>query len=502
MYPSLWGYIDSALSPRWQEAMICRAKSAPLSIHLAYCHSDVKFVAQHAFHIHELRLLGLRQTDLIQQLLTSPAPILEHLSLQSPAHTTVILPADIFAGNTPSLHHIALDGVLFLWSASIFRNLTYLRVDPSHGSGTSINLRHESDTALQYDHLFGALARMPPLQTLDLAYCLPSRSHSQHPIGHTHTALPCLELLSLAGTLIECVDVANYLRIPSSSRVILKCTGAPQRTDPGLVCFLETYISGGVALRLLTLSISLSKNYANQSESVNIKLWHMRSPSDALPSFAPDQQPFISISFPVSWHSWDLVNEICSVLPLEDLHILKVVYDHNKWSPKAWINILGRCRLLEHVYIQGENVVHFCRLLARPVSGAAGTATVAVDLFFRHLKSLKVHDVDLLASVEHEGVRRPFNDFLGVWLSTHMELFMDKFKDANGDEYDGKSDEECEGLCFEHSKLERLMISQSSITEEAVGEFEDCIQNVVWDDDEGIYKEESKEGSVGGYYMY
>ncbi|TFY79520.1 hypothetical protein EWM64_g4493 [Hericium alpestre] len=184
------------------------------------------------------------------------------------------------------------------------------------------------------------------------------------------------------------------------------------------------------------------------------------------------------------------MNGICNVLPLEDLHILKVAYDHDKWSTEAWINIFGR-------------------LLARPASGAVRTATTTADLFFRHLKSLQVSEVDLLNIVEHEGDERPFNDLLAEWLSTRMQVFMDELEDADGDDLDGESDEDGgdngqnggrAGRFGEDSRLGRLVITQCSVTEEYVDELEDYVQDVVWDEDEGIYKEESEEGSVGGSY--
>ncbi|TFY75308.1 hypothetical protein EWM64_g8704 [Hericium alpestre] len=455
--------------------MMARAKSAPLTINLLFYNSEESaLVTEHAFHTREL-MLAARRINLQEtfQSLTSPAPILECLEICNMGEEAVMLPVNIFAGNTPSLHHITLQGVIFSWSGPIFRDLTHLNVTSLDDEASVLIASEDShlgsiEPTSQYEQLFNALARMPALRKLDLAYCIPSRLH--HHITRLLVILSCLELLSLTGTLAACTGIIQHITIPTSCTIILKCdTGDSQPID-GLVHFLNRHASRREMPSLHSLVISRIPAYIVSSSPIYVYLW-----STCKPRGTPDGEPLITIQLTSSPTYLQSLESLCSVLPLDDLRVLEVDLSYNDWPSNTWIDMFGRCRDVEHVSLKGTNVISFCRTLIRTRDKGPGTAKTVERLFFKHLKSLEVCNVNLLDM--DNGYGQPLHMLLATWLSRRQELL-------DGDKAFSKGEKASEVENVDN-RLERLQVTQCSVMDKYVWGLRVVTQNLVWDHYEG-----------------
>ncbi|TFY79759.1 hypothetical protein EWM64_g4253 [Hericium alpestre] len=376
---------------------------------------------------------------------------------------------------------------------------------------------------------------MPCLKALDLTYCIPSRPH--HAANHLPIIFPYLELLSLAGTLVACADVLHHFMVPTTARIILKCTGDPEPID-GLVHFLNRHANRHDMPPLLTLIVSHRESHTRSlsSEWLCIDLWRTCRLCDEDEIHGdrrcrPTKDPLISIHFPPVLGSLDSLERLCGVLPLEDLRVLQVTDtdDELAWSPEVWIRMFGRCTHVEHVSVKSWNVVCFCRALLLPVDGAdslAERASSAEQLFLRHLESVEICDIDLLADIE--DARVPFIGSLRSWLSIRTDLMNVGIGDSTnssgsddrshghrssensvieGASGDGGSKGQLrsnrgmsqdvivpcrDGVEADDNRLKCIWISKCSIKAEDVELLKDAVQDLVWDNFEGIYGDEGE----------
>ncbi|TFY79099.1 hypothetical protein EWM64_g4910 [Hericium alpestre] len=127
----------------------------------------------------------------------------------------------------------------------------------------------------------------------------------------------------------------------------------------------------------------------------------------------------------------------------------------------------------------------FCRTLIRTRDKGPGTAETVERLFFKHLKSLAVRNVDLLDM--DNGYGQPLHMLLATWLSRRQELL-------DGDKAFSRGEKASEVETVDN-RLEHLQVTQCSVMDKYVWGLRAVTQNFVWDHCEGRYAriEESEE---------
>ncbi|TFY77135.1 hypothetical protein EWM64_g6877 [Hericium alpestre] len=152
---------------------------------------------------------------------------------------------------------------------------------------------------------------------------------------------------------------------------------------------------------------------------------------------------------------------------------------------------------------------HFCKALGFLclTKGEARRASMLEQLFFWNLKSVEVCDVNFLANIAENGLKRPFNEVFMNWLSMREALMDEDDEDfsESGDDGQGSGKRDADSWDGRYMaedvdhRLERLVITGRSITKECVDQLHGFFKDVILDQSEGIYGEESDDDDE---YMY
>ncbi|TFK22471.1 hypothetical protein FA15DRAFT_748685 [Coprinopsis marcescibilis] len=146
--------------------------------------------------------------------LTTAAPLLIALDIvKTSSNVGVLLPAGIFAGSTPQLRKLQLNGCIPNWSSSVFSKgsrLTFLKVLYTFESAPG-----SQPPSLNF--ILQALENMPQLLYLELSMKLAGTSSTNRP----PIRLPALQTLKLTGEINDGSAILSRLQLPTFVNVML-----------------------------------------------------------------------------------------------------------------------------------------------------------------------------------------------------------------------------------------------------------------------------------------
>ncbi|KAI0317232.1 hypothetical protein OF83DRAFT_1083745 [Amylostereum chailletii] len=368
-YPLLWSNIVFDLGPSWAIEMLARARNSGVvfDLRLPYITAKEGRWARNLLvaHLHHTTTVTLRgsasEVDAVAELLSTPAPALEELRIE-PDHYVfgeipMALPPTLFAGKTPHLRSVFVRYCALPWPF------------PALGEGLSSFGMWLPDPFSPFEshrvqcpslsHLLDTLERMPNLETLHLANCLPdTRADSYSPQA---VELPRIAWLGLEGPAVDCRNLLSHVSIPSTAQLSIRARLASSDDLRPLIAFVSAhYAARGRPLHALDVEGTSS---AFAGLELRVRAWEDRSP-----------EPEPALSFSLSWEHagvldpLDAMRRVCGALPLDALRTLAVAVDGAKWTAQTWVETFGRCARVERIRTASPLEV---RTLAAALVGAA-----------------------------------------------------------------------------------------------------------------------------------
>ncbi|TFK63448.1 hypothetical protein BDN72DRAFT_847614 [Pluteus cervinus] len=261
--PGLWSYISSAFHKRVGQECLRLSKEAPLAIDLRYiaAHEVDQLVNPSLFRIRELKL-GLTSNawnGFSPNLVSTPAPLLEHLSIFiTDTSSPVMIPDMIFAGSTPRLRHLVLSGCSFDISSPLLTDLTVLELRKPPQKISTVDIL----TTLQ---------TLPCLTSLVLANVLQT---GVPPVSSDLdiVSLSALESLSIVGqSFVQDLDTLSHLSFPATTTLQLHSDAGTREGQA--ITALSDFLSVHKTARLQDLSTVSPTNIELQCSSATLRLF-------------------------------------------------------------------------------------------------------------------------------------------------------------------------------------------------------------------------------------
>lgn len=212
--PSFWSLISAEHPSLLVQRALAKSMNAPLIVecpYLAAGASTNQFMTLLANQTHRLFSLNMlvNSGECEQTFLTSPAPLLEYLSLRSNArnHSKAI---EIFAGNAPRLLDVVLNGVPLKMSGDTFSGLRSMELVDIDGHCPSI------------PQLIGIIAASPQMERLTLERINFPSGVSDPPPEHGQMELSRLKKLSLDLPTAALTTLLNHIRAPGCQQLRLQ----------------------------------------------------------------------------------------------------------------------------------------------------------------------------------------------------------------------------------------------------------------------------------------
>jgi F-box-like len=367
---SLWATISGVpQSKRWIGEILARAGCALLAIDLHPRNKGVLSMFPSRFsHIRELRLhnLSLAYVDNVRELCDLEAPVLEHFELNtldsfSPVNINQPIRTQFFKGNSPKLRTFSLFHVRIPWSLIPRTQLSQLRIIlPQKISRTGgIPLRSV------LNQFIDVLANCPGLEVLVLQYCLPSiLSHFTH--GQTIDLLR-LSHLDLAGSSLRVVNLLKILKLPSSTKLHLRCDAENAATyNPCLILpLLSAHFNNPEPV--MFKSFGLTFDYVEQSIFLfaSSSLPKSTRPHTFRRLLESNAELCLSIDAPFQLiFSPHILEQMCDMLPIADVEFLSIS-DFNTVQPVNW-GLFRRCEKITTIEADGHGTITLLQTLTPP----------------------------------------------------------------------------------------------------------------------------------------
>ncbi|TFY66893.1 hypothetical protein EVG20_g4202 [Dentipellis fragilis] len=211
------------------EEFLRRSQATPVSLSVSFSEStrgnarDVAgMISQHLYHIRNLKIDTGLLKDVASILLSlrEAAPALETVELdnwpevvRNMSMRSSSLPRDLLRCTAPRLHSLKIQEFYLPWSSLVFSTLVELKI-------SGLFLDH-ADPALPAEDLrqfFGALSRMPALESLVLKAGLPSLGTASQRTCFPFVTLPNLRWLFLRDDVLKCAIVLKHLVLPPTAK--------------------------------------------------------------------------------------------------------------------------------------------------------------------------------------------------------------------------------------------------------------------------------------------
>lgn len=316
------------------------------------------------FRVRELQITRtggspLSRLPLDFSVLTTAAPILYSLSivvpdlLQHPLSEGLeasVLPETLFDGVAPRLRRVELVKCHLRWNSPLLVNLTHLKI---HSSTTTDNRPTISE-------LLMVLENMPELETLDLEDSLPSM-----PVGSTTLSSPTrvvefprMSRLQLADATLECANLLNYISLPSTTAIKIRCKRNTNSDFSALFSalpqghFSAASSKGNPGKPLKTLSIECT------FKSVSVKGW-TGIVSSEFKAYHPLDVPHLDLEFELQAYSAvsskRVMTSACRALQLVDLRMLYVYQVDTAMQTSDWVDMFGTMPKLRNICLNGSS---------------------------------------------------------------------------------------------------------------------------------------------------
>ncbi|TFK67471.1 hypothetical protein BDN72DRAFT_859126 [Pluteus cervinus] len=329
--PSLWAYIGKENFP-WAGECLTRSKEAPLHVVMSLGDSSIVVGSLVLSQIHRFRNLWIcvdpsygdvNIGEVVQGLLTQPAPMLESLTLNS-----VPLPTPLFSGISPFLEYVMLRTCwVNSWTSNMlpFFSLKFLSLE-LHGDVSAITFIQSLPPSL------------PSLETLILegAFVASPGSFSAPLPAPVH--FPNLKTLQIWNPYISPItEFLPLFNLVPSTRVNLEFNSSEDETLSESLRLLRT---SQILIRPI-LSIRLSHNeYFNNSRFV---VQALRSPDD-------DSPLRFSLTHGVPWSE---MAQVFTSLPAERIIVLTLQI--LELSVNDWVDIFSQCVNLEELVVETQH---------------------------------------------------------------------------------------------------------------------------------------------------
>ncbi|KAI0043304.1 hypothetical protein FA95DRAFT_1681999 [Auriscalpium vulgare] len=375
--PTFWARLNLPLPPQWADAIISRSQGSPLFLSCRYNSYAVTMPVtwlpidslENVQHMELLPGHNCSGIDLAR-VLSSPAPLLEDVSIVAAPLPVVTLSTPFFADHAPRLRKLAICNVRgSLWTSSFLRNLVCF-----HVSGCVQPPRSMREFMI-------ALQQLNRLEVLGLHNCFPSFSTSR-PSDTSQTAqLPLLRQLKIAGTASECVGFLHHVQTPSTATLSIQYFVAGDLSEFTALCSFLAPSRG--AFRCVRLLYETSK--------LAIKAYH--------DTFCdpPDRRLFMT-------HRLGLCDEILLFMRalFRDGGMLRHCFELDlevlvSMTPTMWLDTFGVAAEVQQMNVVSRGGIGFCLALSATAEGdmwrmGNGTGTGAV--VWPKLQRLQLSDVD------------------------------------------------------------------------------------------------------------
>jgi hypothetical protein len=414
--PLFWNHVDfTNLTSAGAAEILARAKEMPLHLEA----SDARHVweddarrgaFEKVLQSRSSRICHLRiraenfRLHRIFDGLTSPAPILEHLSLsQGYPWVPISVPDTLFNGTAPRLSRLELRNVNISWNSPFLKGLRFLEIRvPSKGARPSLKV------------WLDALDEMPSLESLVL--------HSASPIAppfpfdiERAVNLPSLMHLDIAASAGDCALALAHLTLPALTKLCL--TAEYYRLEGGevqnLIPCVAQHAGGPQPLQSAFIQHrgTVTAVLAWPVPNIDIKV-NMDDPSAFLSTALSARVAlFLTSNTPTpSRHrhhllSTTILNTLMMALPLDSLVSLTVQH-YTRLDAQFWLRHAPKWPLLQHVQLTPPEARGFRKLLlqgngSRPLLPSL-TKLVLIDVALSEHRTLHLCDA-LMARVE-QGV--------------------------------------------------------------------------------------------------
>ncbi|KAI0262475.1 hypothetical protein BC834DRAFT_891547 [Gloeopeniophorella convolvens] len=437
--PSLWSKLEgSRFHSTWFTEILARSRHSILDVKIE-CTPTKDVVSTLHTHLARIRTLQLTRldtpevTEALQALLSTEAPLLEHLVLSagtdvsggppdrpSPVHFSSGL--CLFNGQAPELRKITLHGVRISWSALPKRcPLTHLDViqpDQTHTSAASFGRMKE---------LMDMLAGLPTLEVLCLANCFPatpSKSTRTQPVE-----LRNLDQLALIGPSHHVAQVFESLKLPQTARLRLNPyaeTADGTRSWQKLLRLVGDFYGkpGSTIFRSLMLEVISNQptvllRACGAVPRARLDPYMHLGDIDLFLALSSDVRDPSRINLPT------MTQQVCGPLRLKDLEYLSVVAQGTLTPATApdWAKLFSGCTKLTTIELTGPGSVGLFTVITPPLfalpewdavfkaMGAKRSAIPAKDrrIPFPKLTSLLLNGLHFESRQGVPEADRPFN---------------------------------------------------------------------------------------------
>ncbi|KAI0060683.1 hypothetical protein BV25DRAFT_1992747 [Artomyces pyxidatus] len=480
-HPRLWGRLAFNMGSKWVEEMLARVKAAPIFVSqkLPYCSPPTTgtvtlmhpAIPSRLSQVQELNFSGYLEHML--PLLTRPAPMLERLELSTDVDMTtqVSIPINFLDNHAPRLREIELRNVSHAWGVFPSRALTELKI------AFSIN-----PIPTSFAQFLDFLEGTPTLTKLTLECCIPSASHF---INDRVVSLPNMSALTLAGPTTDVIGVLTHISVATSTKLGLSCSSQDLTGDeccnvlPLIMAHLGTNSSRPSSIRMFSLhSVDISTHIMKACRD---EITQEGRPVFILEEGVPDVSLRLQCRISTDEREASFLHRICGAFPLRDVRALDVNILHSHCPDLNWVDMFGHCTSLRHLCVSYIPAETLCVALGRPTvevkqqehgKNARRKRRAKGPLLFPSLQTLYLHEVNFEIPERYSG------DLYAALRSSLKTRLTRK------------------------AGLRVLEIEECTVDEDQIEQFEDVVDEVVWDGEVGEMEEEYEEEFADEYYGY
>jgi len=378
----LWATVITGIWPiaEWISESLVRARNAPLAIDFEFTPS-LEILSQFPPHISHTRKLRLRnlsplQSQGVQEICTSEAPILEHFELAlDPSYYPVtfltyreLVGTTLFNGRTPKLRTLSLTQVSIPWSLIPRGQLTQLKITLFEEMSTA-----DISPSFDSNRLIDLLINSPELEGLVLEFCLPpilpQVSHEQ-PIN-----LPRLSCLRLAGSTFSVTNLLSMLRLPSSATLHLHCCISEDPftyPDHPVLPLVSAHFHDPAPVEFNNFRVTINRSECLIYVAASINPHRSTSYHPRVIEGDMDGEAELTLSF--HWHDWlefdhlnqgDILGRLCSMLSISNLKFLSITIPDPVCSID-WSGLFQHCKKINTIQAKGPGTSGLLQSLAAP----------------------------------------------------------------------------------------------------------------------------------------
>jgi F-box-like len=373
---SLWATISGVpRSKRWIGEVLARAKCALLAIDICGPNREILSLFSSRFsHIRELCLHNLSRDDRdnIQELCKLEAPVLEHFELAVlvnpyPVPVPVVFSqfnrTKFFKGNYPKLREFSLRNVYVRWFGIPRAQLSQLRIIlPEEISGIDGISLHDI-----FDQFIDVLTNNPGLEDLVLQYCLPSMpSHFSH--GQT-IHLPRLAHLGLAGSSSRVANMLKMLKLPSSTKLLLRCAkDTATSNDCAIIPLVSAHFNNSKLVTFKSFRLTLDPKEQSICLLASSSLPNSTHPHTFGGCLESDAELYLHLSMEAN-----NLERMCDILPIAEVEFLSILAP-DMVQPVKWGELFRRCEKITTIEADGCGTTTLLETLtpSKPVRTTSG----------------------------------------------------------------------------------------------------------------------------------